>query len=255
MRKTDQLKKEIGASVANRRKELGLSQEALARLCDLSRPTIAFIEKGQRGTSVTTLKSLESALQLPDNQLVDFWLINKKSGVASPVQIKAVPKHNFKIYGSNDLESIRYQQQCARDWKNGLSSCERAVSGHLLIVDNELRLATGDPFGWIAVRVMDNSMSPVVESGDVIVVRFDEKPEDGDLVLVELDGQVTVRRFVHTVNVNSNKKYAVTILMACNQCYAPVHLKSRDESEVVLGRIMLQLRDYTHDSGGELAGK
>jgi len=98
-------------------------------------------------------------------------------------------------------------------------------------------------------------MSPVVESGDVIVVRFDEKPEDGDLVLVELDGQVTVRRFVHTVNVNSNKKYAVTILMACNQCYAPVHLKSRDESEVVLGRIMLQLRDYTHDSGGELAGK
>ncbi len=52
----------IGVRVYNLRKDLGLTREALAGICDLSVNTIASIESGAKDIKATTLMEIASAL-------------------------------------------------------------------------------------------------------------------------------------------------------------------------------------------------
>jgi len=59
----DQARRMIGENVAARRKELGMTQVALARAVGISQPAIVAIEKGKISPSLETLLALADALQ------------------------------------------------------------------------------------------------------------------------------------------------------------------------------------------------
>jgi transcriptional regulator with XRE-family HTH domain len=65
------LLKTFGRSIRRLRKQRGLSQEALAEACGLSRNYISDIERGVRNPGVLVLVALAKALRVPLRELVE----------------------------------------------------------------------------------------------------------------------------------------------------------------------------------------
>ncbi len=62
----------IGANIARYRKQLGLSQEKMAKKADISRAHLARIEAGMGAASLPLLFSLSDVLDIPLKDLFDF---------------------------------------------------------------------------------------------------------------------------------------------------------------------------------------
>lgn len=65
-----QINKNLGRAIRERRDDLGLTQGALAEQIGLSRASIANIEAGEQGMSVSTLLTVAHALELPAETLI-----------------------------------------------------------------------------------------------------------------------------------------------------------------------------------------
>lgn len=72
----------LGASIAKRRMELGLSQEDLARKSQVHRTYISDVERGVRNVSILTLERITDALGIPLGALF-AWIV--------PIPQKASP--------------------------------------------------------------------------------------------------------------------------------------------------------------------
>ena len=66
-----ELKKLFGQNVANRRKELGLSQKALAEATGVTVETISHIERGIHGPRFGLIEKLASTLDLDPKHLFE----------------------------------------------------------------------------------------------------------------------------------------------------------------------------------------
>jgi transcriptional regulator with XRE-family HTH domain len=64
-----QIQKKFGARIRELRQGKGLSQEALAHICDLDRTYIGSVERGERNISLINIHSIASALQVPVKEL------------------------------------------------------------------------------------------------------------------------------------------------------------------------------------------
>ena len=78
----EQAGKAFGYRVAGRRSELGMSQEKLAELCDLSVNTIAKIESGRNDPKASTVMSLCAALGVSSDYLLYGSNLPKESSAA-----------------------------------------------------------------------------------------------------------------------------------------------------------------------------
>lgn len=59
-----------GRKIRQRRRELGLSQEALADMCGLHRTYIGGVERGERNITLDSLEQIASALQISPAALI-----------------------------------------------------------------------------------------------------------------------------------------------------------------------------------------
>jgi transcriptional regulator with XRE-family HTH domain len=64
-------KTRFAANLRARRRERGLSQDALARACSLHRTEISLLERGEREPRLSTLIRLSRALRVPAASLLD----------------------------------------------------------------------------------------------------------------------------------------------------------------------------------------
>jgi transcriptional regulator with XRE-family HTH domain len=80
--KGEQLLMGLGASIAKRRMELGLSQEELAEKSRVHRTYISDVERGVRNVSILTLERIGVALDIPLGAL--FALIPPAQSTAGP---------------------------------------------------------------------------------------------------------------------------------------------------------------------------
>lgn len=63
----------FGSRVRNLRKARGLSQEALANLCELDRSYIGGIERGERNIGLNNIQKLSIALDVELSELFKDW--------------------------------------------------------------------------------------------------------------------------------------------------------------------------------------
>ena len=63
---------EIAQRLAERRKQAGLSQEALAELVNMDTPNLSNIERGKRFMTAETLERIAQALKTSERELFDF---------------------------------------------------------------------------------------------------------------------------------------------------------------------------------------
>lgn len=62
----------IGMKIRIERTKRRMSQEELAELANLSRPTIGAIERGENSPSVDTVEAIANALGLPLQEMFNF---------------------------------------------------------------------------------------------------------------------------------------------------------------------------------------
>jgi transcriptional regulator with XRE-family HTH domain len=63
------LQQQVGKRVRQLREQKGLSQEALAAICNLHRTYIGLIERGERNLSVSTVEVVARGLEVPASEL------------------------------------------------------------------------------------------------------------------------------------------------------------------------------------------
>lgn len=61
----------IGQKIKERREEMNLSQRALAKLCNVSQPTISAIESSTKAPSVITVSMISKALNVSLSDLIE----------------------------------------------------------------------------------------------------------------------------------------------------------------------------------------
>ena len=62
----------LGKKIRSTRKEIGLSQEALAVEADLDRAYVGKIERGEKNITIAKLLQISDALDVPMSELIDF---------------------------------------------------------------------------------------------------------------------------------------------------------------------------------------
>ena len=80
------------------------------------------------------------------------------------------------------------------------------------------------PAATYLVRAKGNSMSPVIESGDLLVVDCSVKSRHDDIVIASLNGDLTVKKLF--------QRGGVTSLIPMNPDFSPIDLTTGIEFEV-----------------------
>lgn len=96
------------------------------------------------------------------------------------------------------------------------------------------RLAnTGEFFG---LKMKDDSMSPRIESGDVLIVKQQSYAESGDIVIAQINGdEACVKKFF--------KQEDGIILQSFNPSYAPMYF-SNDKFVRIIGKVIENRQKY-----------
>ncbi|MBM6663505.1 helix-turn-helix domain-containing protein [Flavonifractor plautii] len=88
---------EVGQRIIERRKRMGLTQEALAELCDTTTQFVSYAETGKRAMRPENLMKLAAALNVSTDYLLtgdivdkDLLLLSEKLHKLSPSQLRTV---------------------------------------------------------------------------------------------------------------------------------------------------------------------
>ena len=65
----DDIRVRFGKAIRQKRRKLGVSQEAFADMCGLDRSYIGGIERGERNVALVNIEKIARALRLPLNEL------------------------------------------------------------------------------------------------------------------------------------------------------------------------------------------
>lgn len=65
-------RRQLASIILNKRQQMGLSQEEVARRSKLHRTYISDVERGERNISVESLRRIAAALDMPVWQLVQY---------------------------------------------------------------------------------------------------------------------------------------------------------------------------------------
>lgn len=89
--------KEMGQRIMERRKKLGLTQEALAEMSELTTQFVSYAESGKRGMRPENLMKVAAALEVSTDYLLtgdiidkDKLLLSEKLDKLTPLQVRIV---------------------------------------------------------------------------------------------------------------------------------------------------------------------
>jgi transcriptional regulator with XRE-family HTH domain len=113
--------KEIGQRIVNLRKSKGFSQERLAKMIGLSRPSLAQIELGNRGIDVFELHNLSVALEFSLDEFLSAEFSSENQPVfIPPAEIKNRKKKKEIRISVPELQTVKFKnvllyilEQCA----------------------------------------------------------------------------------------------------------------------------------------------
>lgn len=185
----------IGARVRDRRKQLHLTQDALAtKLGYKDRTTLSRIELGQVDIPQGRLNAFADALQTTPAYLM---------GINEDKTLR--PRNLIPLYSSQD-DGEEYVE-----WIDvGTSMYNQAM--------NLMQTVSGD------------AMFPMVQNNDTVIVRKQTEADDGDIVLVRIKASANlsyklIRRWHQTLD--------VIALLADNPSYSPLFFKDKERVELI----------------------
>lgn len=177
--------KEIGEMIRVRRESRGMSQSQLAAAIGSSPSAIGMYERGDRRPKQNVAEALADVFNVP------LWSIYYKE---SEMQ----PKVNTQV-----------DRRTASQVRIPLVG---SVAGGEPIYDEEIDMYVFGPGkADCAVRLKGHSMEPMYVDGDIIYVRLTPNVHDGEIAVVILDDEATLKRVYHTQNglqlLSENPKY------------------------------------------------
>ncbi len=187
----------IGARIREARARRGLSQTKLAQLLGIPPQNVSDWERGVVTPSSKNLKKLAEVLEVSLD-----WLI---TGKGSPEPVEGEPVAFVPVYATvpggppNDQGDI-------------------GIIGYIPVPPEYLNR---DVYG---LQVNGDSMSPLIEPGDRVLVARDVIPENGDVVVVRVLGEPTMKR----IRVKGETVY----LYSDNPRYEPI-IAHVDEVEIL----------------------
>lgn len=151
----------VGSKIKQRRIELGLSQDELAKKLGYnSRSTINKIEKGINDISQTKLIAFANALNTTPNDLLDI----DNKGIKIPILGSVIAGVPIEA-----IEEILGYEEISQDM-----------------------VKTGEYF---ALRIKGESMEPKMSEGDIVIVKKQNTVDSGQIAIVLVNGyEATVKK-------------------------------------------------------------
>ncbi len=198
----DRVNESVGARIRRRRKELGLTQKALAEAAAVNQGYISEIERDRVSPRRRTLDALAVALNLPQGVLI--------GGGADHDAPQPLETLELRLLGSIPAGPPAQSQEQLEMFP---------VLRHQWSPD------------YYCLRLSYDSMEPTLKPGDIVLVHYrpDVEPEhvQGRICACLIDGQPTLKR----VSVESRNGERIIILRGDNPSVAPLLVdKSRDFS-------------------------
>lgn len=172
--------KNWGEIIRSRRRELNLSQEELALRMDVSQSFVSRIERGDRSPTTATFDRFTRFLSELRWSLNDFV---EKTGLS--VEGLEVPPP--QLY-ANLITSPKSEQRLIPLYDISLPYALQSEPMGTIEID------VGD-IGDFALRVNDVGISPLIQSGDILMVQKDVY-EYGNTVVAEAQGEIIIRKLV-----------------------------------------------------------
>ena len=188
----------IGDMIAKARTEKGMSKTELARLTDINIGHLTHIEKGERNPSHKALRNICKALNIPYQQLMFTY-------------DKCI---NEEQESYNVVKHISYTKLIAVENIEGFIDCPSDI-----------------PSSAIALKIKDDSMSPVVEKNSYVFVEFNSPLSNKEIGLFSYNDKIFVRTFY-----TRNGKIA---LKAANSQYEDIKITDND-TFYIIGKVFVK---------------
>jgi SOS-response transcriptional repressor LexA len=212
------IKEEIGARIFQERQAKGLTRKALAELTDDLKPSrINNWERGLRTPGPEEIKQLAKALDVAPAYLM--CLTDDKQG-----------KQEFPWLGAL-IPLLTPQQAC--NPKTVIQAVKDETEHHpvsFIPLSPEISQKLGE--NAFAMRVQDDSMTPDLKIGDVLIVDTDQVIRPGGVVITHLqdNNEVTVRRYKQLSAGSLFQEYE---LIATNENWASIRVAQTNGHRIV----------------------
>ncbi len=187
----------FGKMLRKIRLERGLRQSDIAEALGVAKGTISMYESGQRSPSFETAEHIADILNVPLASLIE-----------SPVPRSVAPSR----FISPDFSRIEQQTVVAK-----LTNQSESADGPPSIINVNVAADNRIPCDF-AITVTRNCLSNSrFHDGDIVFIRAQEEVEDGQIALVAIENEITLRRVYHTrvglVFVTENPNYPPLIFV------------------------------------------
>jgi SOS-response transcriptional repressor LexA len=170
--------KKLGERVEQARKELGWSQDALAKASGLSQPTISAIESGDTNPEKVRANTL-ARIAIAMRKDITYFTGKQESNtsVELDVSLGRAPIISWVQAGKKQAVVDAYQPGAADEWEKYTVPASKHA---------------------FALRVRGDSMTPDFPEGTVIIVDPEVQARDGDYVVVRFEesNEATFKRLV-----------------------------------------------------------
>jgi repressor LexA len=211
----------FGERIYKIRNEKGLTQDELAAAVGYkSRSTIAKIESGERDAPQTMIVALAKALGTTPSYLMGWEESN------SPNVVKdSIP------YTPENMVPIPVIGRVAAGYT---CLAETDIECYELVSPENIN----DGYDYVYLKVIGNSMEPLIIEGDLVLVRIQERVNSGDYAVVIVDEEDGV---VKQVKFDDNSIQ----LVSKNPYYPPRVFKGKEKNRIrIFGKVVESKRKF-----------
>lgn len=201
---------DFGLALKECRQRARFSQEDLALESELDRTYISMLERNIKAPTLTTLVKLAEALSISPSTMLAIAENGKKLE-----EINNPPKKErwkFPFMGT----AVSCGLPVTEDYK-----IEKEISLEDFLVTH--------PKKTFFIKATGDSMAPTIEDGDMLVIELSGKAKNNDIVLAQIDGGFTIKRYL--------KNQKETRLIPDNQLFKEIILG--DEQQVLICGILV----------------
>lgn len=214
----------VGERIKQRRLELHMSVDEVAAKLGKNRATVYRYESNDiENLPTSVLIPLARALETTPAELMG-WQGKAKQFTVSPGTVEAVRKTTDNIMPEAGIAYSRVIPVYSRV----AAGIPLEASGEIVDAE-EIPVALAKTGEFFGLKVQGNSMEPKVSDGDTVIVRKQSDAENGDLVVVMVNGSdATLKRLKKLANgimlISSNPAYDPIVYTADEVKTLPVQI-------------------------------